>query len=49
MKYVIAVLGEKQVYNPMRESIKKSFTFLPESGKKTFYKWRIRNDAFISG
>lgn len=46
VKYVIAVLGEKQVYNPMRESIKKSFTFLPTSGKKTFYKWRIKNDAF---
>ena len=23
VKYVIAVLGEKQVYNPMRESIKR--------------------------
>ena len=46
VKYVIAVLGEKQTYYSLKESIKKSFLLLPASREKTLYKWRIKNDAF---
>lgn len=46
VKFVIAVLGEKQKYRRIDDSIEECINSLPKPHEIKMYKWQVKNEAF---
>lgn len=46
VKFVIAVLGEKQKYRRIDDSIEECLNSLPKPHEIKMYKWQVKNEAF---
>ena len=46
VKFVIAVLGEKQAYHRIDDSVEECLNSLPKPHEAKMYKWQVKNEAF---